>query len=168
MKKQIIKALIFDWGDTVMRDYPELKTPMYCWEHVELIPHVEEALKVLSKQYLMVIATNAGQSDTAAMKKALNRVGVDKYFNYFFSSKDLGYEKPDPDFFITIANEIRCDVNECVMIGNLYEKDITGAKDAGMKTILFNEKKLNNDFSKADFVINSMKELAEILKKSSF
>lgn len=158
------KALIFDWGDTVMRDFPELKTPMFCWEHVELIPYVEEALKILSKQYLMVIATNAGQSDTSAMIKAMKRVEVDKYFNYFFSSKDLGFEKPDPNFFLTIANTIKYDVNECVMIGNLYEKDIVGAKDAGMKTILFDEKNLNKLNPKADYVIISMKDLPKVIE----
>jgi putative hydrolase of the HAD superfamily len=159
-----MKTLIFDWGDTVMRDFPELKTPMFTWEHVELIPDVEEALNILSKQYMLVIATNAGQSNTAAMIKALKRVGVEKYFTYFFSSKDLGYEKPDPNFFITIANTIKCDVNECVMIGNLYEKDIVGAKDAGMNTILFDERNLNNLNPKANFVIYSMKDLPKVIE----
>jgi len=29
----MIKALIFDWGDTVMRDFPDCKGPMADWEH---------------------------------------------------------------------------------------------------------------------------------------
>ena len=160
----MIKAIIFDWGDTVMRDYPELKTPMFTWEHVEYIPDVEKALKALASNYTMVIATNAGQSDTAAMLKALKRVGAEHYFHYFFSSKDLGYEKPDVRFFTSIAKTIHLKPEDCIMIGNLYEKDITGAKDAGMKTILFDEKASNHVFPKADKVIHSMKTLVETIK----
>ncbi|MFZ4739647.1 MAG: HAD family hydrolase [Bacteroidales bacterium] len=158
------KAIIFDWGDTVMRDYPELKTPMFTWEHVEYIPDVEQALKALTSSYTMVIATNAGQSNTVAMIKAMERVGAEQYFHHFFSSKDLGYEKPDVRFFTTIAQSIHLKPEECIMIGNLYEKDITGAKDAGMKTILFDEKASKLAFPKADKIIHSMKFLIETIK----
>jgi len=161
----MIKALIFDWGDTVMRDFPELKTPMFTWEHVEYIPDVEQALAALKGRFTMVIATNAGQSDTAAMIKALQRVGADKYFHYFFSSKDLGFEKPDVRFFTTIDQTIHIKPDECIMIGNLYEKDIIGAKDAGMKTILFDEKSSKLAFPKADRLIDSMKLLVDAVRR---
>ncbi len=157
----MIKVLIFDWGDTVMRDFSGLKTPMFTWEHVECIPDIEQALAALKDKFTMVIATNAGQSDTAAMIKALERVGAQKYFHYFFSSKDLGVEKPDIRFFTTIAQTINIKPEECIMIGNLYEKDIIGAKDADMKTILFDEKSSKLAFPKADKVIYSMKMLVE-------
>ncbi|MFZ4412196.1 MAG: HAD family hydrolase [Bacteroidales bacterium] len=160
----MIKAIIFDWGDTVMRDFPELKTPMFTWDHVEYIPDIEEALKALHKNYTLVIATNAGQSDTAAMIKALERVGGEQYFRFFFSSKDLGYEKPDIRFFTTIADTIHIKPEECIMLGNLYEKDITGAKDAGMKTILFDEKSSGNPYPKADLIIHSMKFLVKAVE----
>ena len=161
----MIKALIFDWGDTIMRDYPHLKTPMHTWDHVEYIPKAENMLKDLSKNYTMVIATNAGQSDTDAMIKALKRVNADTYFNYYFSSKDLGYEKPDELFFETIINNIGVKAAECVMIGNIYEKDIVGAKDIGMHTILFNENKVKDIYQKADFIVNSMYDIISIVEK---
>lgn len=164
---KMIKAIIFDWGDTVMRDYPELDTPMYTWEHVEYIPDIEQALQILHKKYTMVIATNAVQSDTAAMIKALERVGAEQYFGFFFSSKDLGYEKPDIRFFTTIADIIIIKPEECIMLGNLYEKDITGAKDAGMKTILFDEKSTDIEYPKADQVIHSMKFLLKAIESES-
>ncbi len=160
----MIKTIIFDWGDTVMRDFPELKKPMFTWEHVEYIPDIEQALQILHKKYTMVIATNAGQSDTAAMIKALERVGAEQYFGFFFSSKDLGFEKPDIRFFTTIAERIHTKPEECIMIGNLYDKDITGAKNAGMKTILFDEKSSGDEYPKADLVIHSMKFLVKAVE----
>jgi FMN phosphatase YigB (HAD superfamily) len=158
----MIQALIFDWGDTVMRDFPEKEGPMVQWDHVEWIPGAEEALQQLHESYIMVIATNAGQSDTDAMKKALQRVGAERYFQYFFSSKDLKYEKPDARFFRSITEQIGVLPVHCAMIGNLYEKDIVGAKQCGMFTVLFNEKQAEGDFVMADKVIHSMDELPDI------
>jgi HAD superfamily hydrolase (TIGR01509 family) len=162
-----MKAIIFDWGDTVMRDFSDLQSPMYTREQLEYIPDIEQALKALHKKYTMVIATNAGQSDTTAMIKALKRVGAEQYFQFFFSSKDLGFEKPDVRFFITIAQKIHVLPEECIMVGNLYGKDITGAKDAGMRTILFDEKSTFLEYPKADKVIHSMKSLLTAIEAVS-
>ncbi len=155
----MIKAIIFDWGDTVMRDFPECPGPMANWEHVEWIPFVEDALNFLHQNYVCCIASNAGFSDTALMRKALERVGADKYFQFFFTSKDLGHEKPDQRFFIKIAENINTGTEHCLMVGNDYKKDIAGAKATGMKTIFFNEKQLSGEFPDADKIILSMKEL---------
>ena len=163
----MIRALIFDWGDTVMRDFPECEGPMADWKNVEFIPFAEDALKILSEKYMCCIASNAGYSNTALMRKALKRVGAEKYFNYFFTSKDLGFEKPDPRFFQKIAEEIKENPVECIMIGNSYKKDICGAKAVRMKTIFFNEKNISGDFLDADKIIYSLNELPDVVKSFS-
>ncbi len=163
MDKKEFKALVFDWGDTIMRDFPEKEGPMYLWDVVEWIPGAEDALKKLFGKCTLVIATNAGVSGTKEMIKALERVSAVKYFSHFFSSKELGYEKPDVRFFSSIANKIGVLPEHCVMIGNLYEKDIVGAKASGMKTILFNEHGFKNAFPKADKIIYNMDELSSEL-----
>jgi putative hydrolase of the HAD superfamily len=157
------KAVIFDWGDTLMRDFPELEGPMYLWENNELIDGVKELLDVLAGRYLLVVATNAGVSDTTAMIKALERVNIKNYFQHFFSSAELGYNKPDRRFFTSISENISVAPQDCIMIGNLYEKDITGAKDAGMSTIFFNEKKIPGSFEKADHIVFKINEIIDIL-----
>lgn len=160
--KKPIKALIFDWGDTVMRDFA-LSGPMSSWEQVEWIPGAENALHHLSGKYPCVIATSADHSDTQEMIDALKRIGADQYFMHFFSSKDLGHQKPDPMFFFKIAEELEFDASSCVMIGNAYKKDITGAKAAGMQTVFFNEHSDTGNFRAADAIINNMSELAELI-----
>ena len=159
--KNPISALIFDWGDTVMRDY-NLPGPMAVWEKVAYIPGAQKALESLSGKFTCIIATSAEHSGTDEMIDALKRVGADKYFHHFFSSKDLGYQKPDPGFFSSIVEKLELKAEKCVMIGNLYEKDIVGAKAAGMQTILFDEKQQNHDFPDADAVIHQMDELINI------
>lgn len=157
-----VKVLIFDWGDTIMRDY-NLPGPMSGWDKVAYIPGAEQALQELTKKYALTIATSADHSGTEEMIAALKRVGADRYFDHFFASKDLGYKKPDPRFFTAITNKLVTDPQNCIMIGNLYEKDIVGAKAAGLQTILFDEQKQSLEFPDADTVIHYMPELIQLL-----
>ncbi|HQN98438.1 MAG TPA: HAD-IA family hydrolase [Bacteroidales bacterium] len=158
-----IKLVIFDWGNTLMRDDPQQQEPMYMWDKVELIPEAIETLEYLSKKYLMCVATNAGVSDTQAMIKALERVNIARYFQYFFSSIDLGVNKPLPAFFEKICHEIGILPSQTVMIGNSYEKDIIGAKQAGLYTIFFDEWGKTNLNPDADRVIHHLNELMRLL-----
>jgi putative hydrolase of the HAD superfamily len=148
-----------------MRDFTEYPGPMFYWEKIEVIEGVESLLKSLQQNYILCVATNAGDSDTSLMMKALERGNIKQYFRYFFSSKDLGYTKPDPMFFKTIADKMKVTPQECLMIGNDYIKDIEGALSAGMKTIHFDEAKNNLSNSKADFTIHKIDEIIKVLEK---
>lgn len=154
----MIKAFVFDWGDTIMRDFA-LPGPMNKWEKVAWIPGAEAALKALSSRFRCAIATSADHSDTFEMRSALQRVGADQYFQDFFSQKELGFTKPDPRFFQKVAELMKLPPAEIVMVGNLYEKDIIGAKAAGMQTVFFNESEVNGDYDAADIQIVRMDQL---------
>lgn len=159
---QPIHALIFDWGDTIMQDFGR-PGPMSQWPEVAWIPGAEASLKILSRYYPCVIATSADHSGTEEMIAALQRVGADRYFQHFFASNDLGYKKPDPRFFSAIIRQLAIDQATCVMIGNLYEKDIVGAKEAGMQTVLFDRLKQPGQFPHADAIIHDMHNLKGII-----
>lgn len=163
-----IKAIIFDWGDTIMRDFPSNKDAMFTWKEVFWIPGAKEVLEYVNIIRIpCCIATNAGISDTQAMIKALERIDAKKYFHNFFSSKELGVEKPDVAFFEKICLSINCLPNECLMIGNSYEKDIIGAKKAGLKTIWFNEKNEIGHFSHSDYIVFQMYDCIKIINEIS-
>lgn len=147
-----------------MMDY-DYNGPMYTWEKVDYIPGVKSALENLSEKYVCCIATNADYSGREDVIKALERVDGEKFFGDFFSSKDIGFEKPDKRFFLHIAKEMKVDPFNCIMIGNNYLKDIKGAKEAGLKTVFYNENKIKDDFSFADKVIISMKELVNAVEE---
>jgi putative hydrolase of the HAD superfamily len=156
------KILLFDWGNTIMVDF-NLPGPMFNWVKVAWVPGAEKALKALS-EYTCCIATNAGDSDSVVVKKGLARVGADRYFSFIFSSRDIGFEKPDPGFFRFVIQGLGTDPANCIMIGDNYEKDIAGAKPAGMKTILFNPSDRKGPYPLADLVISRMEELPAIIK----
>ncbi len=154
--------IIFDWGDTLMRDFPEKQGPMALWETIEVIPNVNKTLQILSRKYILAVATNAGASDTSLMKNALQRGNIAKHFSYFFSSKDLGYAKPDPRFFLEICNQMLVDSSKCAFVGNDYKKDIEGASSTGMKAIFFNHTHLQQNYFTAHKIIFQFDELLQI------
>jgi putative hydrolase of the HAD superfamily len=130
-----IRAVVFDWGDTIMRDFPDYNTAMVYWPRVELIDGAREALAVLSPRFTCCLASNAGISDAELMGQALDRVAVRPYFHHLWTSKELGAAKPNPEFFLAITRRLGLRPEECVMVGNDYAKDIAGAKAAGLRTI---------------------------------
>lgn len=154
-----LRLIIFDWGDTLMRDFPGKPGPMYTWDIVEEIPGARPLLDYLQAKYTLCVATNAGVSDTEAMRKALQRVNFDSYFSGFFSSKDLGVAKPDPEFFLRICHQMQVKPDESVMVGNDYQKDIQGAAQAGLYTVFFNKNQQEGVFPEADLVITHLPEL---------
>lgn len=161
IKTSKVRAIVFDWGDTIMRDF-DLPGPMSVWEKVAWIDGAEEALKTLSSRYTCIIATSADHSDTAEMKTALARVGADNYFHKFYSQKELGYKKPDVRFFEAVLSNSGFKPEETLMVGNLYDKDIVGAKQAGMTTVFLNENGIAGHYPMADFIINDMVALIEL------
>ena len=157
-------VLIFDWGDTIMRDL-KLPGPMKDWQKIEWVPGTEEMLKKISQSHRCCIATSASHSNTEDMIQALKRVGAEKYFNHFVSSAELGFSKPDPRFFSAVARLIEADVEVCVSIGNLYEKDIVPAKMAGLATIWFDENYKKGSFPNANHIIHKWEDLNEALQQ---
>ena len=61
-------------------------------------------------------------------------LGIDKYFKHIITSADLGYEKPNSNFFDII--QTFGDYDAYYMIGDNYEADIKGALNYGIKAIM--------------------------------
>jgi putative hydrolase of the HAD superfamily len=157
-----LKYLLFDWGDTLMVDYPQYDGSMAYWEKVSPMPGVIEIMPILSTYYKCIVASNAGDSDAELMKKAFGRIALDQYFSEFITSKELGATKPSPDFFQGIVSMFGLTLYEVAMIGNDYEKDITGAKNIGLNTIFITNEK--GDFPYADYIISSFEKLIDVLE----
>jgi len=160
-----IKCLIFDWGDTLMIDYPQYKGSMAFWEKVSPMLGVIETMPSLHKHYKCIVASNAGDSDANLMKQAFERIELAQYFSEFITSKELNATKPSLAFFQGIIDTFGLSLHEAAMIGNDYDKDITGAKKAGLKTVFITDE--TNAFPNADYVISSFDELLDIFINSA-
>ncbi len=165
MSEYKIKAIVFDWGDTLMRDYIQFSGPMVEWPQVDVMPGVKDAMSKLYKSYICCVASNAGDSDVGQMRLALARVGIEKYFKKFFTSQELGAKKPDKKFYQEILEQLNLNPCEVIVVGNDYYKDIEPAKSVGMWTILISETKNTDKFPSADYLIKRMDELNYVISK---
>jgi HAD superfamily hydrolase (TIGR01509 family) len=157
-----IQAVVFDWGDTLMRDLPQFEGAMVHWPRVERMPGVMETLGPLKGRAVLCVASNAGDSDAELMGRALERAGIRHYFDHLWTSSELGATKPSPAFFLAILRELELEPQGCVTVGNDYEKDIVPAKAAGMWTVWLAPLPAPK-VPDADAVIHAMEELAPAL-----
>jgi len=79
-----------------MKDFPEYEGSMAHWPHVEAIPGAKGTLDRLCERFVCAVASNAGASDSELMAQALAKVDMRRYSRHFFTSRELGVEKPDP------------------------------------------------------------------------
>lgn len=131
-------GLVFDWGNTIMKEFSEYDGPMANWPKVAEVDGAVEALEALVGQFNMVIATNASASTAEQVWKALKRVGLGEYFKAVLTWRELGAKKPDPTFFRNIESVVGHPAYEMVMIGDDYATDVLGAKTAGWRAVWYN------------------------------
>ena len=162
---QTIKAIIFDWGDTLMRVFPQYEGPMAEWPQVELLHGADEALAELSERFVCCVASNADDSDAELMGRALERVGIRRHFRQLWTSKELKAGKPHQDFFRRIVQRLGLQPQECIMVGDDYRKDIMPAKSISMRTIWYTGTTRTDTAPHADEVIDSMADLPDAVMR---
>ncbi len=139
------EAYLFDWGDTIMKDFPNEKGAMYTWDKVEIMPYADKMLEGLSKKTNCYLATNAKDSTKADIIKALKRVQLDTYFKDIFCFRELGFSKPSKEYFDLIIKKLGIDKENIVMVGDNIDSDIYGVQKNNIDTILYDpEDKFKN------------------------
>lgn len=152
-------TVLFDWGDTVMRDDPTLTVPMVEWPTVEMLEGIVDVLEYLrSSGRRAVLATSAEISDESQIRGALARVGVDEYFSHIYCFKNTGLPKGEA-FYHHILSNLDIPASEAAMVGDHFAKDIQAANALGIFGIWFNPK--SEETRKGDLyaTIHSMPEL---------
>lgn len=135
-------TLIFDWGNTLMKVFPQYSGPMANWPEVDEVDGVREALERLQDRYPMVVATNAADSGTEQVWNSLRRVGLERYFRAVFTTRELGARKPEPAFFNQLESILTLPSRQAVMVGDDFQVDVSGAKSVGWRAIWYNPKRL--------------------------
>ena len=99
-----------------------------------LFPQVLEVLNQLREHYLLAVVSDA---QSAYALPELRALGLHKYFDPIIISGDFGYRKPDARLFQEALDRLHTLPNQAIYIGNDSYRDIFGARQLGMKTILF-------------------------------
>ncbi len=128
-----------------------------------LFPHVKEVLEQHKDRYRLAIVSDA---QSAYAVPELRFTGIHGYFNPIVISGDYGYRKPDPRLFRTALDELGLPPEHAIFIGNDRYRDIYGAQQVGMKTVLFcpNGDSGRSKDAEPDYIIRDFAELAGALE----
>ena len=126
----------------------------------KLVPGAKELLEYLQPRYSMHILSN-GFKELQSHK--MRTAGIYGYFNTIILSEDIGVNKPNIKLFEHALERAGATVDESIMIGDMFETDIAGARNAGIDQIYYNPKgKENNPFTPT-YTVNDLLQIKEIL-----
>ena len=130
------------------------------------MPGAPELLDELYRKYRLYIVSNG----TAKVQEGrIGSSGIAKYMDGIFISQILGANKPDKQFFdICFAEIPDFSLSETVIIGDSLSSDIKGGINAGITTVWFNPKGIeNNNDIKPDYTIKELSEVPGLLSQIS-
>jgi putative hydrolase of the HAD superfamily len=100
---------------------------------LRLYPHVREVLDRLRERYPLAVVTDA---QSAYARGELHKVGLLDYFDPIVVSGDHGFRKPDRRLFQLALDKLGVAPEHALYVGNDMHRDIFGAREAGMWTVL--------------------------------
>ena len=109
--------------------------------HAKVIDGARQLLSILKGKGLKTgIVSNTPFPGSFYMDD-LERFGLLPYFQTFLWSSDFGKRKPSPDIFEKALDNLEVKAQEAVFIGDSLDRDISGSRGVGMRSIWFNRKK---------------------------
>jgi HAD superfamily hydrolase (TIGR01509 family) len=101
----------------------------------------------------------ASSSPMKFIQLAIEKIGISEYFDIIVSGEHVDKSKPEPDIFLRAASLLKVKPSDCLVLEDSVN-GVIAAKKAGMKCIAFlNPNSGNQDLSKADKVVTTLKRL---------
>jgi putative hydrolase of the HAD superfamily len=127
-----------------------------------LYPYVRDVLDVLRERYPLAIVSDA---QSAYAPGELHKVGLLGYFDPVIVSGDHGYRKPDRRLFQLALDGMGVPAMNTLYVGNDMHRDIYGAREAGLKTVMFDSDQGAKAYLDCvpDYTITDFRDLLEIL-----
>lgn len=124
---------------------------------LEPIEGIKELLVNLKEN--SIPAAIASSSPIDFINIVVEKFKIRDYFQYIVSGEEVVNGKPAPDIYIETAKKLGFDAKDCTVIED-SKNGVQAAKSAGMKCIGFaNVNSGNQDLSKADIIVDSIKEI---------
>ncbi|SIN69551.1 HAD family hydrolase [Halodesulfovibrio marinisediminis] len=162
------RALLFDWGGTLMETMPVYQGEERGWSTVPPVEGAVEAVKAASKSWRVALATNASESGDEAIFAAFEPLSIRECFSAVYSFGKAGRPKPWVEFWRYALNDLQLPAERVVMIGDSYMDDIWGATEVGMNGIWFNRRSSERKEKKRVRTIHSYAELNDALASLGF
>ena len=148
-------------------DYEVLASGIVAYRRVragflEPYPHVSDVLFELKRRGIKLAIV----SDAPRLKAWIRLVSMklNRLFDVVITFEDTKELKPSTKPFELAFKKLKLRPSECLMVGDRPERDIKGAKKLGMSTCFAKYGNIKARDSKADYEINDIKELLEIVE----
>jgi putative hydrolase of the HAD superfamily len=161
----VLRAIVFDWGDTLMRDFPQYAGPMAQWPRVRTLPGVHGALARIPGHLTCCVATGGADSDGELLAAALARVRIRHHFRHLLTGREMGVEKSGPAFYEAVCRRLELAPGLVLMVGDSLERDIVPAHAVGLRTVWITRSKPATLPPEADAVIASMRQFSRTLAR---
>lgn len=141
------------------------------YRHYQKHLHVPEGIQSMLNECVesgavIGILTNGTEANQT---KKMEVLGIRRWFEEesIFISDQVGATKPDPKAFLAVQKAMELDPKDTWFIGDTFEVDVDGAKNAGWHVIWFNHRrrKAPEESRKPDLEVQTMKELKEAVRK---
>jgi putative hydrolase of the HAD superfamily len=117
--------------------------------------------QLIRDEYRLGLVTNGAP---LIQREKLDGSGLARFFDFMIVSGDIGIGKPDRRIFERALEALKVAPYEAAMVGNRLERDIQGAKNAGIRSILIRRRGLSSgDGPSPEFEIASLEELPALL-----
>jgi putative hydrolase of the HAD superfamily len=129
---------------------------------LKLYPFVSEMLDALRGEIPLGVVTDA---QSAYARGELHKVGILDYFDAIIVSGDYGYRKPDRRLFQLAIDALGAPAENILYVGNDMHRDIYGARQAGMQTMMFESDNGTKEYDDCvpDFRIADYRDLLSLL-----
>lgn len=154
-------TILFDWGDTVMRDDPASSVPMVEWPTVEAVEGIAEVLAQLhASGRTCILATSAAISDESQIRGALARADLDRYFSRIYCFKNTGLAKGEA-FYRHLLDNLGLPASSALMVGDSFEKDVLAPNGLGLFAVWFNPRSDESRSGERHVTVHTMREMLE-------
>ena len=126
------------------------------------MPGAEAMLEELDGEYRLFICSNGSSCVQAGRIKS---AGIARYFENIFISEEIGFDKPDANYFRVCFSRIPgFEPDRAIVVGDSLTSDIRGGRNAGITTCWYNPRaRSRSGDCVPDWEIDSLNRLRPLL-----
>ena len=134
--------------------------------HGKLLEGAEDLLKAVYPDFNLYMITNGSK---IVQDGRIDITGIRKYFKNIYISMEIGFEKPTPEYFGPVLEDItEKDRKRMLIIGDSLSSDIKGGVNTGIDTLWYNPKGCtNNTDIIPTYTAGNFDEVLKVIKKEA-